>query len=299
MNILLIGANGQVGWELNRTLQPLGDVVALDYPVIDLGSPEQIRERIREIRPRIIINAAAYTAVDKAEEERKLATAVNAVAPRVLAEEAKRTGAAIVHYSTDYVFDGARNEPYTEKDTPNPINTYGRSKLEGDRAIQIADIPYLILRTSWVYGARGKNFMLTVLRLAREKEEIRVVDDQSGSPTWCRMIAEATAQILFQGMKDPIGFLNEKGGLYNLSAMGNTSWFGFAKAILKHDPNRGDHKVKHLVPVSTKEYPTAAGRPAYSVLSCQRVKDAFGLHLPEWETALKLALDEFDFHVSL
>lgn len=298
LDILLFGAKGQVGWELHRALQPLGDVVALDYPAIDLSRPEQIRKWIRQTKPHIIINAAAYTAVDKGEEEPELVREVNAIAPGIMAEEAKRTGSVLVHYSTDYVFDGSKDTPYTEKDTPNPINAYGRAKLEGDMAIQAADIPHLILRTSWVYAARGKNFMLTILRLAREKEEIRVVDDQIGSPTWCRMIAGATAQMLCQGMKDPRGFFNERGGLYNLSSMGAISWFDFAKAILMHDPKKADHKVKRLIPVSTKEYPTKAGRPAYSVLSCQRAKSVFGIHITEWETALKLAMDEISIRFS-
>lgn len=290
MKILLIGYNGQVGWELNRTLQPLGKVIALDYPTIDLSQPKQINQLVREIRPNLIINAAAYTAVDKAEKEAESAIAVNAQAPGILAEEAKRLGAAIIHYSTDYVFDGTKDTPYTEQDTPNPVNTYGRTKWQGEKAVQTAGVPHLILRLTWVYGARGKNFLLTILKLATEKEEIRVVDDQTGSPTWCRMIAEATAHILAQGVKDPIGFLSEKGGLYHLSAGGKTSWFGFAQAVLKHHPNRKALKVKHLMPIPTTEYQTPAARPAYSLLSCEAACKAFGLRLPEWESSLKQIL---------
>ncbi len=290
MKILLIGCNGQVGWELNRTLQPLGDIIAVDYPAIDLTRPEEIRTLVRKTRPGLIINATAYTAVDKAEEQVEEAEAVNSRAPGILAQEAKALGAAIVHYSTDYVFDGTKDIPYREKDTPCPISTYGRTKWEGEQAVQTAGAPHLILRLTWVYGARGKNFMLTVLKLAAEKEEIRIVDDQIGSPSWCRMIAEATAQILAQGAGDPAGFLAEKGGLYHLSAQGKTSWFGFAQAILQHHPNRKALKVKHLIPITTNEYPTPAARPAYSLLSSEAAHRVFGLRIPEWEHSLKQVL---------
>jgi len=287
MKILLIGCNGQVGWELNRTLQPLGEVVALDYPAIDLALPDKIREQVRHIQPQLIVNAAAYTAVDKAEEEPELALAINGMAPGILAEEAKRIKAALVHYSTDYVFDGSKSEPYTEDDPPNPVSIYGQSKWKGEKAVREVGLPHLVLRTSWVYGSRGKNFMLTMLRLAREKEEIRVVDDQIGSPTWCRLVAEATAQILAQGIRDWPGFLSEKGGLYHLCAGGRTSWFHFAEAILRHDPDRADQKVKRLLPISTAEYPTPARRPAYSLLSCEAAYRAFGLRLPDWNLTLR------------
>ncbi|MEW6380557.1 MAG: dTDP-4-dehydrorhamnose reductase [bacterium] len=290
MKILLIGSGGQVGWELDRTLQVLGEVIALDYPAIDLTSPEQIRKTVRDIRPALIVNAAAYTAVDKAEEEPDVALAINGRAPGILAEEAKRVGAAIVHYSTDYVFDGRGSSPYTENDTPNPLNTYGRTKLEGDLAVQAAGVPHLILRVSWVYGARGKNFLLTMLKLAGEREEIRVVDDQIGSPTWCRMIAEATAQILAQGVSDLSGFLRDRGGLYHLTAAGKTSWFGFTRAILAADPHRNEHKAVRLIPISTAEYPTKARRPAYSLLSSEAARAAFGIRLPGWESSLNQVL---------
>lgn len=290
MKILLIGCNGQVGWELNRTLQPLGDIIAVDYPAIDLTRPEETRGLVRETRPGLIINAAAYTAVDKAEKHVEEAEAVNSRAPGILAQEAKALGAAIVHYSTDYVFDGTKDSPYNEQDTPCPVSTYGRTKWEGEQAVQSAGAPHLILRLTWVYGARGKNFMLTILKLAAEKEEIRIVDDQIGSPSWCRMIAEASAQILAQGAGDPAGFLAEKGGLYHLSAQGKTSWFGFARAILDHHPNRKTLKVKHLIPIGTHEYPTPAARPAYSLLSSEAAHRVFGLRIPEWEHSLKQLL---------
>ena len=271
-------------------MQPLGDIIAVDYPAIDLTRPEEIRTLVRETRPGLIVNATAYTAVDKAEEQVAEAEAVNSRGPGILAQEAKALGAAIVHYSTDYIFDGTKDSPYSEQDTPCPISTYGRTKREGEQAVQAAGAPHLILRLTWVYGARGKNFMLTVLKLAAEKEEIRIVDDQIGSPTWCRMIAETTAQILAQGAGDPAGFLSEKGGLYHLSARGKTSWFGFARAILDHHPNRKALKVKHLIPITTSEYPTAAARPAYSLLSSEAAHKVFGLRLPDWEHSLQQVL---------
>jgi len=292
VKILLIGVHGQVGWELNRTLQPLGEVVALDYPAIDLTQPEQIRHQVREVRPDLIVNAAAYTAVDKAEAEPDLAMAINGAAPAILAGEAKKLGAAIVHYSTDYVFDGTRDAAYREEDAPNPMNVYGKTKLAGDRAVLASGCPHLILRVSWVYGSRGKNFMLTILKLAREKEEIRVVDDQIGSPLWSRMIAEITAQILVQGIGDLAGFLSEKGGLYHLSAQGRTSWFGFARAILAKSPHRNEHKVQRLVPITSSEYPTPAKRPAFSLLSSDALLKNFGLRLPDWEFSLNQVLDQ-------
>ena len=196
--ILLTGKNGQVGWELERSLQPLGQVIAFDRSGLDLASPDSIRAVIREVKPELIVNPAAYTAVDKAESEPDLAMAVNGVAPGIIAEEAKRLGAALIHYSTDYVFDGTKAEPYTEDDVPKPINVYGKTKLAGEQAVQAIGVPHLIFRTSWVYGMRGKNFLLTILRMAKEKDELRIVDDQFGAPTWSRMIAETTAQVLAQ-----------------------------------------------------------------------------------------------------
>ena len=284
--IMLIGKNGQVGWELQRTLATLGRVVAFDRRQLDLSSPEQIRERVREIKPNLIVNAAAYTAVDKAEEEPEIAMAINGIAPGILAEEAKNLNAAIVHYSTDYVFDGTKATPYTEQDETNPLNVYGKTKLEGEQAIQAVGAPHLILRTSWVYGFRGRNFLLTILRLAREREELRIVNDQTGSPTWSRMIAEATAQILAQG--DSI--LTEKQGIYNLSAGGQTSWYGFTKIILTHNTETS-LRVKKLTPIPTSEYPTPARRPAYSVLSNEKLKKVFGLTMPDWDRALQLVLE--------
>lgn len=285
--ILLTGKNGQVGWELQHTLAPLGEIVALDRRQLDLADPGQIRERLREIKPSLIVNAAAYTAVDQAEAEPELAMAVNGIAPGILAEEAKRVGAAIIHYSTDYVFDGTKTTPYTEEDAPNPINVYGRTKLAGEQALQAAGAPYLIFRTSWVYGLRGKNFLLTTLKLLEsDREEIRIVNDQLGSPTWCRMIAEATAQIIARDGN----LFKEKGGTYHLSAAGQTSWCGFAAKIMSHALHFTPYTTR-LRAIPTSEYPTAARRPAYSALSNAKLKAAFGVMLPDWEQGLKLALE--------
>jgi len=284
--IMLTGKNGQIGWELQRALAPLGEVVALDRRLLDLADPAQIRERVREIKPGLIVNAAAYTAVDRAEAEPEPAMAVNGIAPGILAEEAKRIGAAMVHYSTDYVFDGAKTTPYTEEDAPNPLNVYGRSKLAGEQAVQAVGVPHLILRTSWVCGMRGKNFLLTILRLARERAELKIVDDQIGTPTWSRAIAEATARIL---SADTLP-VTDASGIYHLTASGNTTWYGFAKAILALDPNPSEHVCKHIKPIPTSVYPTPARRPAYSVLLNSKLKAAFGVVLPGWEQGLKLAL---------
>ena len=293
--ILLIGVTGQVGWELQRTLMTLGEVIPVGRTVlnspwqIDLAQPDTIRRTIQEVQPDLIVNAAAYTAVDKAESEPELAMAINGTAPGVMAEEAKRLGAAIVHYSTDYVFDGTKTTPYTESDRPDPQNTYGRTKLAGEQAIAAADVPHLILRTSWVYGRRGKNFLLTMLRLAGEREELKVVADQVGTPTWSRMIAQATAQILFQATPN-WSILVDKGGVYHLTASGETSWYGFTKAIFEHDhqPNR---RLQRLIPITTEQYPTPAKRPAYSLLNGQKLSQTFGLVLPDWQRTLELVLD--------
>jgi len=247
---------------------------------------------VREIRPNLIVNAAAYTAVGKAEEEPGIAAAVNSIAPGILAEEAKKINAAIVHYSTDYVFDGTKTEPYTEEDKPNPLNMYGKTKLEGEKAVQAAGAPYLIFRTSWVYGLRGKNFFLAILQLAKEKEELQVVDDQIGAPTWSRMIAEATAQVLAQ-IYSPFTTCSfeEVSGIYHLTAEGQTSWYGFAKAILDAIPDN-DKKCKKITPISSSEYPTSVKRPKNSLLSNTKLKKTFGISLIDWEQALKLAIEE-------
>lgn len=291
MKILLTGISGQVGWELQRTLMTVGEVIYLNRGQLHLANPDSIRGTIRDIKPDLIVNPAAYTAVDKAESEIDLAMAINGVAPGIIAEEAKSLNAAIIHYSTDYVFDGNKNTPYQENDQTNPQNIYGKTKLAGEEAISSVGVNYLIFRTSWVYGLRGKNFLLTMQRLAKEREEIRVVDDQIGAPTWSRMIAEITAQVITQGQNNLIDFFAKNRGIYNLSPSGKTSWYGFAKAIFNDDFPNNERKLKRLIPITTPEYPTPASRPAFSLLDNQKLSDTFGLKMPEWDQVLKLVLD--------
>lgn len=292
--ILLTGKNGQVGWELQRTLATLGEVIALDFPQVDFSKPEQIIKVVREVKPQLIVNAAAYTAVDKAEDEPELAAAINGIAPGILAEEARRLNASIVHYSTDYVFDGTKVSPYTEDDEPNPLNVYGRTKLEGERAIQAAGAPYIIIRTSWVYGIRGKNFLLTILKLARERQELNIVDDQVGAPTWSRMIAGATSQILAQTHLRLTGHE----GVYNLCAGGQTSWYGFAKAILEYyqaiNPAADLLPIENIKAVKSREYPAKATRPANSRMDCTRTHSHFNIILPDWLAGLKMVLTGYN-----
>ncbi|BAN36709.1 dTDP-4-dehydrorhamnose reductase [Sulfuricella denitrificans skB26] len=285
--ILLVGKNGQVGWELQRTLATLGDVVAIDRQGMDLANPDSIRNTIRAIQPNLIVNAAAYTAVDKAESEPELAMAINGVAPGIMAEEAKQLGATMVHYSTDYVFDGTKTSPYTEEDIPNPLSVYGKTKLAGEHAVQAAGIPYLIFRTSWVYGLRGRNFLLTILRLAKERDELRIVDDQIGAPTWSRMIAEATGQVLGQGFQPFV----MRSGIYNLTAAGQTSWHGFTRVILENVSGL-IQPLPHLIPLATSEYPLPAPRPPYSTLSSIKLNQIFGVALPDWDASLTLCMDK-------
>jgi dTDP-4-dehydrorhamnose reductase len=271
LRILLTGATGQVGWELRGTLAPLGEVKAFDRFGLDLADTPPLVATVRALQPAVIVNAAAYTAVDKAEAERDMAFAVNATAPRVLAEEAKRIGALLVHYSTDYVFDGEKASPYVEDDAPRPTSVYGESKLAGEQAILKSGCRHLILRTSWVYGPRGKNFYLTMLRLAKERPELRVVDDQVGAPTSSLEIARATATLLGKGAR----------GLYHMTAAGETSWCGFARAIFA-----AAGIATPVVPIPTADYPTPARRPRNSRLDCSRLRADFGVALAPWEEAL-------------
>ena len=289
--ILVFGRVGQVGWELRHKLACLGEVTAIDNPEIDFSKPDSIRTTVRAAEPTVIINAAAYTAVDKAESDPDLAMAINGTAPGVIAEEAKRLGTVLVHYSTDYVFDGTKQCPYVETDAPNPINVYGKTKLAGDQAIQTVGGDYLILRTSWVYGARGSNFLLTMLRLAQERAELQIVDDQIGAPTSSECIAQATANILAQLLAPAGRGLDGRSGIYNLTSTGETSWFGFAKALLTESSGTFGFTVPNLIPIKTSEFPRPAKRPANSRLSCQRLEQTFGVTLPHWEYALSLVLD--------
>jgi len=300
--ILLIGGNGQIGWELHRLLQPLAAVVAPARSALDLGNADTIRRTVRDVLPGLVINAAAYTNVDAAEENEAEAMAINAVAPGVLAEECRRIGAALIHYSTDYVFDGldpkAAAEParraYVETDPPRPLNVYGRSKLASEKAVRAVDVPHLILRTSWIYSRRGRNFLLTIQRLARERDELRIVDDQRGSPTWARLVAAATAAIIAQ--LSPAGgdmgaALSERSGLYHLSAADEASWFEFAAAIVANEVEAGDGSGSRLLPIPSSAYPTPAVRPAYSVLDNAAIEAAFGIRLPDWRRQLNLCLE--------
>jgi len=287
MKILLTGSSGQVGYELERSLQGLGQVVAVDRSRMDLANLDQVRDVIREVQPQLIVNPAAYTAVDKAEAEPELAHRINAEAPGLMALEAKKLGAALVHYSTDYVFPGNVAGARLEGDATGPVNVYGASKLAGEQAIAASGVPHLIFRTSWVYGMRGKNFLLTMLRLAKERDELRVVADQHGAPTWSRTIADTTALILAQagkGGQDPASWWAEHSGVYHLSSQGETTWFGFTQAILEQAGIDC-----RLLPIASAEYPVPARRPEFSVLSSRRLMEKF-CRLPDWQEALRLCM---------
>ncbi|MGB5082944.1 MAG: dTDP-4-dehydrorhamnose reductase [Burkholderiales bacterium] len=275
MKILLTGRNGQIGWELARVLAPVGEVVAPERGALDLAVPDQIVSAVRSARPDLIVNAAAYTDVDRAEGAPDRAMQVNGVAPGILAEESRRLGALLIHYSSDYVFDGTKPAPYVETDLPNPINAYGRSKLAGERAIQASGCRHLILRTSWVYGMRGRNFLLTILRRARELPELKVVDDQVGCPTWCRDLAVGTVRTINTTA------IGNSGGLYHFASAGATSWCGFAREILRvrriGTPLRG---------IPSAQCPGTARRPSNSRLSSARLLDECGIALPAWTSSL-------------
>ncbi len=288
VKILLFGKVGQVGWELRRTLAPLGALACADFPEVDFTRPDSVRQWIRDSAPDIIVNAAAYTAVDKAESETALALQINAEAPAVMAAEAKRRGALLVHYSTDYVFDGAKTTPYVEEDATNPLSAYGRTKLAADQAIAAAGGRHLIFRLCWVYGARGSNFMLTMMRLARERETLRIVRDQTGCPTTSRLIAETTALALQAARAG--GPAEDASGVFHLCCAGQTSWHGFASAIVAQMPADG-RKCRAVEAITAAEYPTPARRPAYSVMSCAKLARTFGLTLPDWQDGLRLVLE--------
>jgi len=278
--ILVTGASGQLGAELCQALAPHGAVVATTHAELDLADPDAIVATMRRVSPALVVNAAAYTAVDLAEREGARADAVNGVAPGVLADEARRAGALLVHYSTDYVFDGMASAPYDEDAPARPLSAYGRSKLAGERAIAASGAKALVLRTSWVYGRRGKNFLTTMQRLARERHEIRVVDDQTGVPNWSRELARATSRLVAHG----IPWLAERNGLYHLSAHGSTTWYGFARTLLAGVPG------VTVVPITTAEYPTPARRPSYGVLGTARFERTFGFALDDWRTSLAACL---------
>lgn len=285
MRILLTGVNGQVGWELQRTLAPLGEVIAADRKVLDLADMAHIRSQVAALAPDLIVNPAAYTAVDQAESEPGLAYAINAAAPGELAA----CGVPLVHFSTDYVFDGRKGDAYTEADAPNPLGVYGASKRAGEEAVAQAGTPHLILRTSWVYGLRGRNFLLTMQRLAREREALSVVDDQFGAPTWSRLIAEATALVAARWLERRD--LAATSGIYHLACGGRTSWHGFTESILADMVARGESGLARLTAIPTSGYPTPAARPANSQLDCSKLAATFGVRLPDWNAALALCLE--------
>ncbi|KUY82180.1 dTDP-4-dehydrorhamnose reductase [Burkholderia sp. RF4-BP95] len=288
--ILVTGVNGQVGFELLRALQGLGCVVPCDRSMLDLTDLDRVRAFVREVKPSLIVNPAAYTAVDKAETDVDAARRLNADVPRVFAEEMARTGGALIHYSTDYVFDGTKPGAYTETDVTNPVNAYGATKLEGEQAIAATDCAHLILRTSWVYGRRGKNFLLTMLKLGRERPELRVVADQVGAPTWAKTIAAATAHIVAQSIvSTDIDWLRQRTGVYHLTSAGATSWCGFAEAIFA---GTLESSAPNVVPIASTDYPTPARRPVNSRLALDKLTETFGLRMPDWRDALELCLAE-------
>ena len=290
MKILLIGCNGQLGWELQRACMTLGQVMALDYPQIDIRQSSALRELIRSTRPDVLLNPAAYTNVEKAESDREAAVEVNARAPGVMAEEMKKLGGVFIHYSTDYVFDGKKNAPYVETDDPNPLNEYGSSKLAGEQAVQAAGGVALIFRTSWVYSLRVGGFVNKVLQWSRQQQVMRVVDDQTGSPTWARMLAEATAMVIARGGSDVRGFLHGREGIYHLAGSGAASRFEWAREVIARDPAKAEQVVRELLPAKSDEFPSQVTRPAYSALDCSRFENTFGIPVPDWKLGIQLAL---------
>jgi dTDP-4-dehydrorhamnose reductase len=290
MKIILFGKNGQLGWELQRILPILGEVVSLDRQDLDLCDVDRLVEILNELKPDLIVNASAYTEVDRAEKESGLAMKINAVAPGVMAEQARKLTAALVHYSTDYVFDGKGTTPYTERDRPDPLNVYGQSKLRGEENVEQAGGAYLILRTSWVYSLRGNSFVTKVLGWARKNSTLRVVDDQISSPTWARTLAEVTCLALSQHRASLQDALRERGGIYHLAGGGYTSRYEWAKQIAAGDPRKEEQTVQTIEPARSADFPTPARRPLFSALDCSRFEGTFGLRLPPWEETLRLAM---------
>lgn len=304
--ILVTGRDGQLGFELRRALATLGKVHAIDRDNIDFCDLNAVRQHMRSLRPDIVVNAGAYTDVNRSESDREVANTINGAVPGVLAEELKSYGGKlIIHYSTDYVFNGTSTRPYTEEDPTAPINAYGESKLAGELAVQRAGAPHIILRTEWLYATRGGNFLLTILRLARAGKPLRIIADQVGAPTWARMLAEATAHIVAFVMHTPAAQVTASSGIYHLTAAGQTSWHGFTEAILKESAHRLEqagkpsewcvNALRQLTPISASEYPTPARRPAYSVLSNDKIQRAFGVGMPDWRDQLHLALEDYMF----
>lgn len=294
MKILLTGKTGQVGFELERSLKGLGEIIAVDRNQMDLSDLDQVRGVIRSVKPDLIINPAAYTAVDKAESEPELAMRINGLAPGVMAEEAQKLGAAMIHYSTDYVFDGTKKSPYTEEDTPNPQSVYGRTKREGEIAVAKACEAHWILRTSWVYGVHGGNFLKTILRLAQERETIRIVADQTGAPTWARTIARLTTAAL-GNQNAAVKHIAATAGIYNLCAGGETTWHGYARHVVKQAGIQGlalKLSVDAIEPIPTEAYPLAAARPHSSRLNVNKFQTIFEHELPDWHSDLNICIRE-------
>jgi len=288
--ILLLGSAGQLGATLRTVLTQVGKVIAADRAMVDFTNFGRLGEFVRESQPSIIVNAAAYTAVDKAESEHDVAAAVNATAPAALAKVARETDAVLIHYSTDYVFDGSKPSAYVESDPVSPLNVYGSTKAQGEAAIQTSGCRFLIFRTSWVYSERGSNFLLTMLRLARQRDELRIVNDQRGAPTSTHSLARATAVIINEYCA---GGWREGNGIYHMTDSGSTSWFGFAKAILERASKRFGIPLPQLIPITSAEYPTPARRPLNSVLSCEKLKASFGISMPNWEDSLDEVLNAY------
>lgn len=292
MKILIFGKTGQLGWEVHRTLAPLGQIYAMGPDDLDLSRLDNLVKIIREIKPQVIVNASAYTAVDRAESERDLAMTINAKAPGVMAEEARALNAVLLHYSTDYVFDGEKGIAYTEEDATNPLNVYGQSKLAGEQAIGKVGGAHVILRTSWVYSLRGDGFVSKVLAWSRKQETLRIVSDQVGSPTWARMLAEVTSVMLARGLAMPHEYFIERSGVYHLAGAGSVSRFDFTQAILRLDPRADEQVTKRLEPALTADFPTPALRPLRTALDCAKFEAVFGLSMPAWEASLRLAMGE-------
>ena len=290
MKIVLFGKNGQLGWEFERSLSVLGDVVALDRENLDICNLHKVQKTLSELKPDLIVNASAYTDVDRAEKEPELAMKINAQAPGVMAEASRTLGAGFIHFSTDYVFDGRGSRPYTENDGTSPLNVYGRSKLMGEENIKQAGDAYLILRTSWVYSLRGNSFVNKVLGWARKNSTLRIVDDQVSSPTWARMLAEVTCLLIAQNQGNLHDRIREQCGIYHVAGSGSTSRYEWAKQILANDPQRSEQTVQAIEPGRSEDFPTPATRPLFSALDCTRFEKTFELRLPPWSSTLKLAM---------
>lgn len=289
--ILVFARNGQLGFELRRTLAPLGEVVALDFPEVDFTRPDGLRALVETVAPDIIVNPAAYTNVDKAESESTIARLVNCDSVRVLAEEAARCGIPLIHFSTDYVYDGSKGAAYRETDPTHPLNVYGQTKLEGDQAIMASGAAAVILRTSWVYSTRQGGFVTKVLQWARQQETLRVVDDQISSPTSARGLAEATALLLAKAGEHPLGWFAEKAGVYHCTGGGSCSRYEWAKEIIALDPHKDEQAVRELLPAKSSEFAVPANRPLVSVLNSDKLEKVFGLRLPDWKQELKLVME--------